>query len=223
MGKFTRVMIAPGRYVQGRGAIGEIGEHTSLLGDRVLVVGGKTGIASTREGLTKSLGEKGISHVEELFQGECSDREIDRLTEIAREENCNVIIASGGGKSMDTVKVVATGINASTVIVPTTASTDAPCSALSVIYDDQGIFNRFYIPPRNPDLVLVDTEIIARAPVRLLVAGMGDALATWFEAEAAARSCAQNIPGCRPAVNVITALRANPIYAIGEQVFSMAA
>ena len=195
MGKFTRVMIAPGRYVQGRGAICEIGEHVCLLGDRALVVGGKTGLASTREGLKKSLGEKGISHVEELFHGECSDREIDRLTEIARKERCNVIIASGGGKSMDTAKVVSAGIKASTVIVPTTASTDAPCSALAVIYDDHGVFERFYIPPRNPDLVLVDTEIIAKSPVRLLVAGMGDALATWFEADASARSCALNLPG----------------------------
>ncbi len=195
MGKFTRVMIAPSRYVQGRGAIGEIGEHVSLLGDNALVVGGKTGLTSTSEGMKKSFGENGISHVTELFQGECCDKEIDRLTEIAQNEKCNVIIASGGGKSIDTVKVVAAETKAATVIVPTIASSDAPCSALSVIYDDNGVFDRFYFPPRNPDLVLVDTEIIAKGPVRLLVAGMGDALATWFEADAAARSCALNLPG----------------------------
>ena len=31
--------------------------------------------------------------------------------------------------------------------------------------------------------MLVDTRVIAEAPVRFLVAGMGDALATWFEAD----------------------------------------
>jgi glycerol dehydrogenase len=37
----------------------------------------------------------------------------------------------------------------------------------------------------NPQVVLVDTTVITEAPVRFLVAGIGDALATWFEA----RSC----------------------------------
>jgi len=188
-------MIAPGRYVQGRGAIYEIGEHVSLLGDNVLVVGGKTGLAVTREGRNKSFAEKGIHQIEEFFHGECSDHEINRVMEIAGKEKSNVIMASGGGKVMDTVKAVAAELKIPAVIVPTVASTDAPCSALTVIHDEHGVFLRLFILPRNPALVLVDTEIIAKAPVRLLVAGMGDALATWFEADACTRSCALNLSG----------------------------
>ena len=195
MGKFTSVIVAPSRYVQGRGAIYEIGEHVALLGKKVLVIGGKTGLQVTREGRGKSFGEKGIEQVEKVFHGECSDNEIHRLVEIGKKENCDVIMASGGGKTMDTAKAVAAGMKAYTVIVPTTASTDAPCSALSVIYHDDGVFDRFFIPPTTPDLVLVDTAIIAQSPTRLFVAGMGDALATWFEADATARSCALNLPG----------------------------
>lgn len=63
------------------------------------------------------------------------------------------------------------------------ASTDAPCSALSVIYNKDGSFNRYLVLPSNPNLVLVDTKVIVNAPVRFLVAGIGDTLATWFEAE----------------------------------------
>ena len=37
--------------------------------------------------------------------------------------------------------------------------------------------------PSNPDMVMMDTEIIAESPVRLTVAGMGDALATYFKQE----------------------------------------
>ncbi|MGB9662302.1 MAG: glycerol dehydrogenase [Moorellaceae bacterium] len=207
MGKFTRVLIAPSRYVQGRGAIEEIGEHVALLGDRVLVIGGKTGLAVTREGRNKSFAEKGITQVEELFGGECCDSEINRLMEVARKERCNVIMASGGGKSIDTAKVVAGELKLPTVIVPTIASTDAPCSRLSVIYDEHGVFVRFYFPPRNPDLVLVDTEIIAKSPARLLVAGMGDALATWFEADACSRSCAPNLPGGQQTATAVAIAR----------------
>jgi glycerol dehydrogenase len=68
-------------------------------------------------------------------------------------------------------------------VVPTLASTDAPCSSLVVIYTPEGKFKRYLMIPRNPTLVLVDSGIIAAAPVRFLISGIGDALATWFEAE----------------------------------------
>ena len=81
--------------------------------------------------------------------------------------------------------------------MPTIASTDAPCSALSVIYSDQGVFERYLFLPANPNMVLVDTAVVSAAPVRLLVAGMGDALATYFEARACEASGATNCVGGR--------------------------
>ena len=81
------------------------------------------------------------------------------------------------------------------VIVPTIASTDAPCSALSVIYTDEGIFEKYLFLPQNPNLVLVDTDIVAKAPVRLFISGMGDAMATYFEARACEASNALNCAG----------------------------
>jgi glycerol dehydrogenase len=73
------------------------------------------------------------------------------------------------------------------VIVPTIAASDAPCSGCAVTYTHEGIFKAVHYQKMNPAVVLVDLDIIAGAPTRFLVAGMGDALATWFEA----RSCAQ--------------------------------
>ena len=70
------------------------------------------------------------------------------------------------------------------MICPTIASTDAPCSALSVIYTENGVFEEYLFLPSNPDMVLMDTEVISKSPVRLTVSGMGDALATYFEARA---------------------------------------
>lgn len=204
MGRFSSVMIAPSRYVQGRNAMYELGDHLAALGcKKALVVGGKTGLANTKPGRDHSFKEKGIEQIEELFNGEATYKEIDRLKDIALKNNCDAIIASGGGKSMDTVKAAADKAGLTTVILPTIASTDAPTSALSVIYDEEGVFVEFYIPRRNPDLVLVDTEIISKAPARLLVAGMGDALATWFEADACNRAVALNLPGGQPTATAI--------------------
>jgi glycerol dehydrogenase len=47
----VKVMLAPGRYVQGQGAIFEIGRHVKKLGKKALVIGGKTGLEVTRDGL----------------------------------------------------------------------------------------------------------------------------------------------------------------------------
>lgn len=197
MGKHTSVFIAPSRYVQGRGAIYEIGEHISKMGDRALVVGCEFGLGATREGREQSFKEHGIFQIEEVFRGETCDSEIDRLTAIAKENGCNIMIATGGGKAIDAMKAAAANLKLPVVVVPTTVSTDAPCSALSVIYNEDGTFNRLLQLATNPNLVLVDSEIIAKAPLRFLVSGMGDALATWFEADACQQSATLNMSGGR--------------------------
>jgi len=107
MTKYSQIFIAPSKYVQGRGVINQIGQHISLLGDRVLVVGGKSGLAATRSGRTQSLSSQGIFQVEELFRGEVCDAEIERLVAIAKQNACNVLAASGGGKAIDAVKAAA--------------------------------------------------------------------------------------------------------------------
>jgi len=173
----------------------EVGKHVALLGTKVLVLGGRRGLNSVREEMKKSFSEHGIEYFEEHFGGECCDQEIDRLTEIGREKGVNVLVGVGGGKALDTAKAVAEYLKVPVATIPTIAATDAPCSALSVIYTSDGVFERYFVLPSNPNLVLVDTDIIAKAPTRLLVSGMGDALATWFEAEACSFTKAPNMPG----------------------------
>jgi glycerol dehydrogenase len=174
--------------VQGEGAIFDIGTYVKALGHSACVIGGKSSLAATREGRERSFADEGLRQGEALFRGESSDSEIDRLADIARGESREVIVACGGGKAIDAAKAVAACLGLPVAIVPTVASNDSPCSALSVIYDEGGAFKRIQNHGKNPDLVLADTAVIARAPVRHLVSGMGDALATWYEADACRRS-----------------------------------
>jgi len=115
--------------------------------------------------------------------------------DILKEKKCDAVFGIGGGKTLDAAKAVSYYENIPVFIVPTIASTDAPCSALSVIYTPNGEFEEYLFLKANPDMVIMDTDVIVNAPARLLVAGIGDALATYYEAKACVDSNASSIAG----------------------------
>lgn len=191
----ARIFISPSRYIQGPGELADLGSHTKGYGETPLVIISNGGIRRFGDLVQKSFAEAGIAPVFEEFNGECSQDEIDRLSALSQEHACDVVVGLGGGKIFDTAKAVADAVSAPVVIVPTIAATDAPCSALSVVYTPEGQFQEYQFFKQNPNLVLMDTAVIAKSPVRLTVSGMGDALATYFEARACRRSDAVTCAG----------------------------
>ncbi|ABK61323.1 MULTISPECIES: glycerol dehydrogenase [Clostridium] len=191
----AKIVISPSKYVQGNGELKKIYDHIGNLGKSFLFIVSKSGFKRTGDVIKKSFKNTNSQITFEIFNGECSHNEIQRLKKVFAENHCDVVVGVGGGKILDTAKAVSYYEKSPVVIVPTIASTDAPCSALSVIYTEDGIFSEYIFLPKNPDIVLMDTEIISKAPARLLVAGMGDALATFFEARACARANANNMSG----------------------------
>jgi glycerol dehydrogenase len=191
------VFTSPSRYTQGKGATAVLGHEMTTLGleGPVLIIAGKTVIGLLAQTWQRSLEESGLKHAVHRFGGECSLAEIDRVKVAARELKARTVVGAGGGKVLDTARAVAADLGLPVVNCPTVASSDAPCSALSVVYTDEGVFQQYCFYRKNPDLVLVDTEVIAQAPPRLLVAGMGDALATWFEARTCVAGHIKNMRG----------------------------
>jgi len=191
------VFTSPSRYTQGKGATAALGRELTALGleGPVLIIAGKTVIGLLAQTWQRSLAESGLKHAIHRFGGECSPAEIERGKMAGRELGAQTIVGAGGGKVLDTARAVAADLGLPVVNCPTVASSDAPCSALSVIYTDEGVFQEYRFYRKNPDLVLVDTEVIVQAPPRLLVAGMGDALATWFEARTCVAGHVKNMRG----------------------------
>ncbi|GHC21189.1 glycerol dehydrogenase [Kushneria pakistanensis] len=190
-----KVFISPARYVQGADTLSRAGHYVSQLGQKALVIADDFVWKMAGETLSDSLKGSDISFERAIFEGESSTGEIDRLVTQGEKYKADVIIGFGGGKTLDTAKGVADRLNAACAVLPTTASTDAPTSALSVIYSDDGEFESYRFYDKNPNLVLVDTAIIVKAPPRFLASGIADALATWVEARAAIRACATNMAG----------------------------
>ena len=183
-----RVLYFPSRYIQGPGSIADIGHHASSLGDCALVVGGKTALSICGAAIESSLAAEGIRCYQEVFRGVSSRKEVNRLSELALAQRANIIVAVGGGASIDAAKAVAHEMKLPVIVVPTTVATDGPGSALSVLYTDEGVFESYLYLRKNPDCVIMDTSIVARSPARFLVAGMGDAVAGFWETDTFARS-----------------------------------
>ena len=184
---------SPSSYVQGKGVL--------LKSDPYLKGFGKKPLLLTDDSVYKIVGQKLESYLKDngynvdlvKFNGESSTNEIDRVTAIGKQDEVTVVYGLGGGKTSDSAKAIADNLGLPVVIMPTLASTDAPCSRLSVIYTDDGSFDHYRFYSHNPDLVLVDSQVVANAPVNLLIAGIADALATNVEAQAVAQAGADTM------------------------------
>ncbi|NLW07089.1 MAG: glycerol dehydrogenase [Clostridia bacterium] len=191
----TRAFGSPSKYIQGPGEFNNLEVYTKSFGKIVFALIDGFLYDALNKDLRAIYDSSESDYHAEKFQGECCQPEVDRLTAKANEYSADVIVGIGGGKTIDTAKIVASSLNLPLVIVPTSASTDAPTSAMSVIYTESGEHRGTIRHKRNPDLVLVDTNIITKAPLRLFISGMGDALATYFEARANEASDSANFVG----------------------------
>jgi len=177
-----KAFICPSKYVQGEDELLNLGYFVKTFGTSALLIAHPDDVKRVKAKLDATSAKFGVTFVPSDFHGECSRPEIARLKDVAKQNKCACTIGLGGGKAIDTAKCVAEG--EALIIVPTIAATDAPTSHSAVIYTPEGAFDDYAYFKANPSVVLIDTAIIAKAPTRFLVSGMGDALSTYFEARA---------------------------------------
>jgi glycerol dehydrogenase len=182
--------VFPGKYIQGEGILDQLPHWVSLLGKNGLILASRT---AREKVLTQYLHDLTANSIcVEPFQGECCEKELSRLSHSISDKNVGVVVGMGGGKTIDTAKIAADRAGIPVIVVPTIASTDAPCSGCAILYTEEGVFHSVLYQKMNPQVVLVDTRVIADAPIRFLISGMGDALATWFEARSCERTQSAN-------------------------------
>ena len=190
-----RAMREPLKYVQGRDALLKFQEEMGYMGKRWLFVCSRSGYKACHDKIEQSFGDLDDYRRYEIFGGISSKSEIAKMKDIVKKDKIDTVVAVGGGSAVDTAKATAYYSGKHIVIVPTVAATDAPCTGLSVIYNDDHSFDKYLFYPTNPDAVMVDTTVIANAPVKFLIAGMGDALGTYFEGRASIRTESASLEG----------------------------
>ncbi|SEI93746.1 glycerol 2-dehydrogenase (NAD+) [Azotobacter beijerinckii] len=177
----------PGKFFIGKGLLADLGSYAQAFGSSAYVICDKFILERAIAEAGPSFEDRGKA-VFSKFRHECTRIEINRNRELARSVKADLIVGIGGGKTLDTAKAVACQERLPVLTVPTTASSDAACTARALIYTLNSEFDSCMLLTSSPEIVLADTEILAAAPVRLFVAGIGKALATYFEVRACYRA-----------------------------------
>lgn len=183
-----KAFICPTKYVQGENELLNLGYFVKTFGKKALLIADPFALTLVKDKLEETQKKYGVELIGcgDIFKGECSRNVVAKLQEFAKANKCSCTIGLGGGKAIDTSKCVAAGNPL--IICPTIAATDAPTSHSAVLYSDDHEFDDYAYFRQSPSVVLIDLNVIANAPARFLVSGMGDALSTYFEARANVRS-----------------------------------
>ena len=184
-------MVAPARVVRGRQAISDAIEHILSLGKRPLLVGGERSLELKQLHVLFDRSELEIERAN--YAPDCCESSLDRLKQAVSQHQADLIIGVGGGKCLDTAKLLAHRCQLPVVTIPTSGATCAAWTALSNIYSEDGAFLDDVSLPKCPDLLVLDYDLVATAPQRMLVAGIGDAIAKWYEASVSSGHSSQTL------------------------------
>jgi glycerol dehydrogenase len=186
----TKAIASPSKFLVQTDLLKELGIHGQVFGKKAYLICDSFIVEQVKQKALCSFIDNTSAQIE-VFGGQCSDTEIEKHK--IKALDFDYIVGIGGGKTLDTAKATAHYLAKPVLILPTLASTDAPCTAISVIYNDDDTFNRYLFLSKNPDVVLADTQILAEEPVRFFAAGVGDGLATYFEARACYKAQKDNL------------------------------
>ncbi|MCC0176926.1 iron-containing alcohol dehydrogenase family protein [Waterburya agarophytonicola K14] len=179
---YAPLSIAPARVLRGEHCLRDSGKEIAKLGVRPLVVGGDRTLAAISSNLEPIFTQEQLVAEFASYSPDCAESSLSRLKEMVQQHQADLIIGVGGGKALDTAKLLAYQCNLPIVTLPTSGATCAAWTALSNIYSEAGVFQYDVSLSCCPDLLILDYGLVRTAPQRTLVAGIGDAIAKWYEA-----------------------------------------
>lgn len=179
--------IAPAVLLRGPGVVAALGGRVAAYGARPFVVHGEHGFALVAPAIRASLAAAGLAAAEVAHLGHVTDDALARLAARVAQGGHDVVVGAGGGRVLDAAKGAAHLGRVPFVAVPTSPATCAATTALSIVYDADGVWRGPFAAARCADLAVVDGELLGAAPDRLLAAGVADAWCKVVEVRRAAR------------------------------------
>ncbi len=179
---YVPLLISPGKVLRGENILSQSGEAIAFFGKSPLIVGGDRSLAKVKSYLEPIIEQQKLIATEASYLPDCAESSLAKLNQAVAKHQADFIIGVGGGKALDTAKLLAHQCRLPVVTIPTSGATCAAWTALSNIYSEAGGFLYDVSLDRCPDLLILDYSLVRTAPRRTLVAGIGDAIAKWYEA-----------------------------------------
>ena len=179
---YSPLSIAPARVLRGENCLANSGKEIAKLGSHPIVVAGNQTLAIVKPVLQPVLTAEKLIGQFASYSPDCAESSLSRLKKTAQQHQADLVIGVGGGKALDTAKLLAYQCNVPIVTIPTSGATCAAWTALSNVYSEKGAFQYDVSLANCPELLILDYSLVRSAPKRTLVAGIGDAIAKWYEA-----------------------------------------
>jgi len=174
--------VAPAQVIRAPQALEAAGSAIARLGSHPLIVGGDRSLVAVQSRLKPVLEEQKLKFTQASYGRDCSEASLAGLKQAVAAHKADFIIGVGGGKALDAAKLLAYQCELPVVTIPTSAATCAAWTALSNVYSEDGAFLYDVSLPTCPNLLILDYDLVQTAPRHTLVAGIGDAIAKWYEA-----------------------------------------
>ena len=195
----ARAFGSPSRYVQGPDEINHLPDFAANYGSTALAIIDSFFYDSYKTKIPQMFADAGMTAYTAEFSGKSSTAALEDLKARCRAlpQMPDSFIGIGGGQTCDINKAVGAAFRKAIINVPTSLATDAPTSTHTII-NDEGQLPYLLVHYKNPDYVVVDTAITVQSPLHMFISGIGDALATYVEAEASlANNNVNNVCGGR--------------------------
>lgn len=177
----TAIKFGAGRYRQGTGILEQCGDEIARFGKRIFIVAGPRAFDAVKERLVPAMEAAGLEYFVNIYTGMCSYEGAKEYGEKCQELHCDEVVGIGGGKIMDFSKAVAESAGVGVINIPTSISTCAPFTCMSVMYTPEGGKVDCWRYEHELDGVYVDMDVIANCPIRYNAAGILDAMAKRIE------------------------------------------
>ena len=176
-------------YSVGEDCYDAVPKIAKQYGKTAVVIGGKTAMSKAKPYLDEAVKDSEIEIIDYVwYGGDSSYENAQMLIDNPVVQKADMIFAVGGGRAVDTCKVVFTKLDKPFFTFPTVASNCAACTAIAVIYNADGTFKEYFYPKCPSYHTFINTRIIADSPDSLLWAGIGDALSKEYEVLFATRA-----------------------------------
>lgn len=177
----TAIKFGAGRYRQGQGILEICGEEIRKFGKKAFLVAGPRAFEAVRARLLPGLEKAGVDYIVEIYTGQCSYEQAKIYADKCIAAGCDEVVGIGGGKIMDFSKAVGEYAGCGVINIPTSISTCAPFTCMSVMYTEEGAKKDCWRFSHELDGVYLDMDVIAHCPIRYTAAGILDAMAKRIE------------------------------------------